>query len=144
MPFGIVLGDNFAEHGFEFRHAMGEFFERLAFGVGQFAVFQHAVLIPQADDAARHADHGRVIGHGMDYHRAGPNAHVIADADIAQYFRSRAHNHMIAERGVALAGFIAGAAEGHTLVEEHVIADLGRFSDDYAHAVIDEKAAADG
>ena len=44
---------------------------------------------------------------------------------------------------MALAVFLACAAEGHALVERYVVADDGGLADDDAHAVIDEKAAAD-
>ena len=42
-----------------------------------------------------------------------------------------------------LASLFAGAAQRDALVEGHVVADLGGFADDHAHAVIDEEAPAD-
>jgi hypothetical protein len=44
---------------------------------------------------------------------------------------------------VALAAGEAGAAEGHALVDRHVVAHLGRFADHHARAVVDEQPAAD-
>ena len=45
---------------------------------------------------------------------------------------------------MALAPLAAGAAQGHALVEQHVVADFGGLADHDAGAVIDEEAAADG
>jgi len=44
---------------------------------------------------------------------------------------------------VTLAGVLAGAAEGHAVVDGAVVADLRRLAEDDAHAVVDEQAAAD-
>src|SRR5882724_2113376 len=43
-----------------------------------------------------------------------------------------------------LALFIAGAAQGDALVEQHVVADFRGGANDHAHAVIDEESAPDG
>ena len=56
---------------------------------------------------------------------------ACADQDIA------------AQGGVALAGVLAGAAEGHAVVDGAVVSDLRRLAEDDAHAVVDEQAAAD-
>jgi hypothetical protein len=44
---------------------------------------------------------------------------------------------------VALALVPGGAAQGNALIEGDVVADLGGFADDDAHAVVDEEAPAD-
>src|SRR5580693_9408091 len=44
---------------------------------------------------------------------------------------------------MTLSRFLAGSAERHVLIHEHVVADLTGFADDDAHAVIDKKAAPD-
>ena len=44
---------------------------------------------------------------------------------------------------MALAAMERGAAEGHALIERHVVADLGGLADHHAHAVVDEQAPAD-
>ena len=44
---------------------------------------------------------------------------------------------------MALAGVLAGAAEGHAVVDGAVVADLRRLAEDDAHAVVDEQALAD-
>ena len=44
---------------------------------------------------------------------------------------------------MALAGILAGAAQGHTVVDRAVVADFRRFAKDDAHAVVDKELAAD-
>ena len=44
---------------------------------------------------------------------------------------------------MTFAVFVAGAAEGHALIEGDVVANDGGFSDDHARAVVDEHAAAE-
>src|SRR5215469_8412155 len=68
---------------------------------------------------------------------------MVADTNVAQDFGAGAHHHVIAQSGVAFAGFVAGATQGYALVEENVVADFGGLSNDDAHTVIDEEAAAD-
>src|SRR5207248_2243966 len=69
---------------------------------------------------------------------------VVADLDIAQHFGSGPYDDVVAQRGMAFAALIAGAAEGDSLVEQDVVADFGGFADDDAGAVIDEEAPAYG
>ena len=42
---------------------------------------------------------------------------------------------------MALAGVLAGAAEGDSLIDGAAVADLRRFADHNAHSVIDQDAA---
>ena len=44
---------------------------------------------------------------------------------------------------MTLAGVLAGAAQGHTVVDGAVVADLGGLAKDDAHTVVDEQALAD-
>lgn len=44
---------------------------------------------------------------------------------------------------MAFALFLTRPAEGDTLIEGHVVADDRRFSDDDAHAMVDEQSFAD-
>ncbi len=39
--------------------------------------------------------------------------------------------------------FLTRTAEGHVLIEQHVVADFGGFADDDAHAMVNEEALAD-
>ena len=44
---------------------------------------------------------------------------------------------------MALALVLAGAAQGHPVVEQHIVSHLGGLADDDAHAVVDDETAAD-
>lgn len=44
---------------------------------------------------------------------------------------------------MTLALVLAGAPQGDTVVDEHVVPHLGGLSDDNAHAVVDDEPAAD-
>ena len=57
---------------------------------------------------------------------------------------ARADHHAAAERGMALALVPRRAAERDAVIERAIVADLGRFADDDAHAVVDEHPPADG
>lgn len=130
---------------FEFGDAAGEVGNGLAFGVWEFAVVEgFGGVCTGADDFSWDANDGAVFRNGVDDDRAGADAGVVADFDIAEHFGAAADNDVVAEGGMALAGFLAGAAESDTLVDEHVVTHFSGFSDDDAHAVIDEKASADG
>ena len=102
-----------------------------------------ARLSPHTDDPPGDADHGRVVWHRVNHHRAGADLHVVADADVSQNLGARADDHVVAEGGVPLALLLAGAAQGHALVEQNVVADFGGLADHHAHAVVDEEPAAD-
>ena len=47
-----------------------------------------------------------------------------------------------ADGGVALAGVLAGAAQGHAVVDRAVVTNLGGLAKHDAHAVVDDEAAA--
>ena len=50
---------------------------------------------------------------------------------------------MIADRGVALARCHGDAAQGNSVEDDDVVADLGGLADDDAGRVVDEDAASD-
>src|ERR1019366_1000822 len=97
-----------------------------------------------AHDTPRYTDDGRVVRHRMNDNGTGADLHVIADPDAAEYFRARSNDDVVADRGMALAVFITRASQRYPLVEKHIVADFGGFADHHAHAVVDEKTAADG
>jgi hypothetical protein len=115
--------------------------------IGQIAVihrgFGKAVSF-HFNHAGRHAGDGRIGGHGFEDHRIGSYLYVVADSNAAENFRARSHHDMIPHGGMALTSVLTGPSQGHTLKERDVIADLGGFSDDDAHAVIDEKSFSNG
>src|ERR1017187_4387855 len=97
-----------------------------------------------ADHAAGNAHYGRIVGHRVHHHRPRAHLHVIADSNVAQHLRAGAHHHAIADGGMAFALLIAGTAQGHALVEQHVVADLRGLAYYHAGTVVDEEAASDG
>src|ERR1043165_2204865 len=97
----------------------------------------------EGDDVARYADDGGVGRDVGDDDGTRANARVFADFDAADDLRSGADRDLVAKRGMALDALGTGAAEGDALVEHDVVADFGSFTDDHAHTVIDEEAAAD-
>ena len=127
----------FVDFGGEFDDDIGEWIANV-FGVGD----DHAMAVAQ-DDVAGHADDGGVGGHAAQHDGAGADAAVVSDGDVAQDFCAGTHDDVVAERGMALAFVLAGAAEGDALVEGDVVAYDGSFADDRPGAVIDEEAAAE-
>ena len=92
---------------------------------------------------AGNADHGGVVGNVAQHDRAGADAAVLAHGDVAQNFRSAADDHAVFDRGMAFAVFFARAAQSHSLIEGHVIANNRVLTDHDSHAVIDEQAPSD-
>ena len=78
-----------------------------------------------------------------EHHRVGRDAGIVPYFEGAQHFGSGGHHHIVPQGGVALAVVLAGAPQGDPVVEQAVVADLGRLADDDAHAVVDEQALAD-
>ena len=95
------------------------------------------------DDMARYADDRRVRRHVGDDDRARADRCVLTNRDRADQLRARAHHHVVLQGRVALLAPRARPAQRDALVEVAVIADLRRFADDDAHAVVDEEALAD-
>src|SRR5258706_14512927 len=92
---------------------------------------------------AGYPDHSRIIRRRPDHHRACPDLHMIAYKDIPENLSSGPNYHVIAQRRMAFSLLVAGAAQGHTLVQQHIVADLRGFPDHYARAMIDEKSPPD-
>ena len=100
-------------------------------------------LSGHADDAGRHA-HGGGVGRDLaEDHGAGGDAGVVSHGEGTQHLGAGAHQHVIAQGGVALALILAGAAQGHALVQGTAVSHLGGLADDDAAAVVDEHAGAD-
>ncbi len=89
------------------------------------------------------ADHGGVGRHVVDDHGVGADLRPLAHVDRAEQLGARAHDHVVPDGGVALAALEAGAAQRHTLVERHVVADLGGLADHHSCAVVDEQRLPD-
>ena len=100
-------------------------------------------LTGDLDDARLDADDGGVGRDLLQNDGVRADAAVVADGERAEHLRTRRDQHVVADGRVALAGVLAGAAEGDAVVDGAVVADLGGLADDDAHAVVDEQALAD-
>ncbi len=95
------------------------------------------------DNAPRIADHRTVGRNGFQHDRARANLAVISDGERTQYLCARADDHVVADGRMTLADILACTAEGYTLIERHVVANDGRFADDYAVAMVDKEPLPD-
>src|SRR3989338_1499065 len=109
--------------------------------MGRVEAEESAVLRPR--DAAGPADDSGVLGHVSDDDGVGPDHRVAADGDVPQHFGAGADDDVVADRRVALAALLAGAAQRHPLEEGDVVADDGGLADHDPHPVVDEEAPAD-
>src|ERR1700730_9242603 len=91
------------------------------------------------------ARHGymTVEPHRLGHHRAGGDADAMADLDITEDFCAGADHDAVADFGMAVFPFLAGAAQGHVVQYGDIITDLGGLADHEAGGVIEENAAAD-
>ena len=100
--------------------------------------------------AAAHADHfGRNTDRGgigrqiFEHHTARADTDIIPDIHRAKHLGTGTDQHVIAQCGVALAGILAGAAQGNAVVDGAVITDFCRFAEHDAHTVVNEQPVAD-
>ena len=114
----------------------------LAVTLGVEGFFKDAASVA-LDDASRHAHHGAVGRNVLDDNGVAADFDVIADGDVSQHLGAAANGHVIAQRGVALACFVAGAAQGDALVERTVIANDRGLANNDAHGMVDEEVLAD-
>jgi hypothetical protein len=68
---------------------------------------------------------------------------MIADPNAAEHLGSGSDHDVVADCRVPLTLLIARPAERYALVDQNVVTDFRGFANHYAHAVIDEKPAAD-
>lgn len=115
--------------------------------VGQIGVFEvrhwdrHKAT--QRDRMRRNTDDDRARLNRACHDRARADSGIIADVDWPQNRRADAKHDATADRWMSLSPFEARAAERDALIQQHVIADLGRLTDDDAHPVIDDNSPAD-
>lgn len=89
--------------------------------------------------------HCRGVGGNFgEHHRIGSNLAVVPYGKGAQHLGAAAHHHPVAQGGVALAGFFAGASQGHPLVQGAVVSDDGGFSNHHPGAVVNKQSPANG
>lgn len=73
----------------------------------------------------------------------GTNFCSVPDFDGAENFGPCGDEDMVAQGGVPFALVFACAAEGDLVVEGAIVANFSSFTDDQAHAVVDEEVFAD-
>ena len=73
----------------------------------------------------------------------GANGRSLTDRDGAEYLSACADDYIVLDGGVALSLSEYLATEGDTVVKHDAIANLGGFTDDDAHAVVNKEAATD-
>ena len=138
----LAVGD--AEAVFQLLHAGGKRDESIGERILDVVRIgdEHALAVA-IDDVRGHADDGGVGRHVGQHHRAGADAGVFADGDVAEDVGVVADEDAVADGGVALAVALAGAAQRDALVHGHVAAHDGGFADHHAGGVIDEQAPAE-
>jgi hypothetical protein len=67
----------------------------------------------------------------------------VADRDRPEHLRARSDGDVVLHGGVTLAGRKPGAAERDSLIQGHVVADLGGLADHDPHPMVDDEALAD-
>jgi hypothetical protein len=68
----------------------------------------------------------------------------VANGDRAQDLGACTNGDPVADRGVAFDPGERASPKGYAVIDHHVLADFRGLTDDHAHPVVDEKAAADG
>src|ERR1044071_512123 len=96
-----------------------------------------------ADDLRRHPGDGDIVRNRFQHHRAGRHAGTTTDLDVAQDLGAGADQHALANLGMAIAVFLAGAAQSDILEHRHVVLDHRGLSDHQPCGVVEENAAAD-
>ncbi len=97
------------------------------------------------EDARGVAHSGRPGWNRLDDHRVRADARALAHGEAAEHLRPGADHHARFQSGVPFGALIErGAAQRHALVDGAVVADFRRFTDDHAHAVVDEHAPTNG
>src|SRR5580765_2882066 len=87
----------------------------------------------------RNSHHGRILRNIAEDDRSGTDPAVLANSYVAEHLRACADCRLIANRGMALALFFAGASKSHSLIHRDIVSQRNCLSNDYAHAVINEK-----
>src|SRR5690606_23720587 len=100
-------------------------------------------IVGFGDHPARDSYRRRPWRHLTGHHGIRTNLGAGAYGKRPKNLRAGADDNPILQGWMAFTLVPAGATQGHAVIKRHVIADLGRFSDNDAHAVIDEKTPTD-
>lgn len=110
----------------------------VAFAVAGFEVFSFL-----DDDTTGNTNDGRVRWNRFENDGTGTDFSTFTDGKRTEDFGPAGDDDVVADGRMAFPFFFTGTAEGYTLVEGYVVADDRRFTDDDAHAMVDEEAFTD-
>src|SRR3990167_9088770 len=100
------------------------------------------LIVSFDDDPPRDANRRSARRHLLGHHGIRADLGARADRERPQHLGTSSDHHTIFQRRMALTLVPTGAAKGYTLVKSDVIADLGGFTDDDAHTVVDKETPA--
>ena len=92
-----------------------------------------------ADRFGGNADHGNRRRHVGNDHAARTDFGVGTDADVAQYRSVRAYHHAVADFRMAVAAFLARAAERYAVQDGNIVAQHGGFAGDETGGVVEHQ-----
>ena len=91
----------------------------------------------------RNSDDGGIRRNLLKHDRSCRNSGIIAYFKGPQDLGSRAYHNIVSYGGMPFTYILAGTAERYALINKHIVADFGRFSYNYAGAVVYNQSAAD-
>src|SRR3546814_19933107 len=92
-------------------------------------LFPYTTLFRSLDDDPPRNTHHRGTGrHSLGHHRIGADFRPRPHGERPEHLGAGTDHYAVLPGRVALAFVPTGAAEGHALVQPHVIADTGRFT----------------
>ncbi len=95
------------------------------------------------DDAGGNTGNRGVVRHVLQHDRPRRDARAMADADVAQDLGPCPDQDAVLDLRVAVAVFLAGAAQCHGMQHRDVVADDGGFPDDDGMGMVDHDPLAD-
>ena len=135
----LLFGFQAAQAGFELGDALVDNIRQILL----VQIVRRAALdIADADDLRGYTD-GSALAGRFSAQRCQRRRGRVTDVDRAQHLRARADQHIVAQRRMALAGVLAGTAQGDAVVDCAVVADLRRLTKDDAHTVVDKELVPD-
>ncbi len=126
------------------RYTFKKVFEDLFVDVGKLVMAERVFIATFFDDMRRDTYCSRTVGDLFDDDGVGTDFCFDADGDVTQDFGTRTDNGTALDRRVAFPGNEADTAQSDPLVDDDVVFDNRRFTDDDTGAVVDEDPAADG
>src|SRR5512136_1570282 len=101
------------------------------------------VWVRTFDNLSGNTHHHRVGWDRVYHYCVGPDSTVITNRNCTKHFGPCSNNHPIPYGGMPFAFFQAGSTEGYAMVDCDIRADLGGFSNNNTHAMVNEKAGTD-